>query len=197
MFSLNVSVRQILFLLLNECRQARDANSSSLDSLEEKAGGLIWFYGWAAYNAEAMDHQRTREASECLGCVGLSYLDSGFDEPAVTAARNITSLTEHGAQKLRGVSLHELASMLLPLRWVKLLAREMSRTIAVERLEELEQEVIAKLSTLSNLKTTLDDLERQHWSELNQPQGPFSLDRYQPEAVLLRILSRRQQTASE
>lgn len=197
MYSLNVSVRQILFLLLNECRRARDVNSSSLDKLEEKAGGLIWFYGWAAYNAKAMDHQRTREASKYLGCVGLSYLDSGFDEPGLTAARNITSLAEHGEQKLKGVSIHELASLLLPLRWVKLLAREMDQTVTLERLEETEQRVIKKLSALNDLKATLDELERQRWSELNQPHGHLLLDPYQPEVVLLRILGRRQQTVSD
>ena len=164
LFSLNVSVRQILFLLLNECRRARDVSSSSLGKLEEKAGGLIWFYGRAAYNAKVMDHQRAREASECLGCVGLSYLESGFHEPALTAARNITSLAERGAQKLKRVSLQELASLLLPLRWVKLLAGEMDQTMTLERLEETVQGVIKKLSALNDLKATLDELERQRWS---------------------------------
>ncbi len=48
MFSLNATVRQILLLLLDESRRARRANSTSLDELERKAGGLIWFYGSAA-----------------------------------------------------------------------------------------------------------------------------------------------------
>ncbi len=141
-----------------------------------------------------MDHQRTGESSECLGFVGLSYLNSEFDEGALTAARNITCLAEQYARKLKGVSSNDLPSLLLPLRWIKLLARQMNRTATLERLEEIEQEVLAKLSDLGDLKTHLDELERERREEMSRPFERWSLDPYEPETLLAKILNRRQQT---
>jgi hypothetical protein len=168
MFSLNLSVRQIVHCLLDESRRAREADSNSLEELQQLAGSLINFYGSVAYHAKAMDLQRTREAAESLGILALQSLDYGLDELALTAAQNIASLGTNGAKKLSNISLQHLASVLIPTRWIRRLAREMDRKNTLGRLNEIEQKLGAAFPEHTSMIAQLDELEREHWERISQ-----------------------------
>jgi hypothetical protein len=190
MYSLNLSVRQLAFCVLDESRRARAAEQPSAEQMERIAGSLIWFYGTVAYRAAAMDVQRSCEAADRLGWLGLWSLEWISDECALTAAKNIVSLAQYGATKLTGASIHDLASVLLPLRLIKWLARESGRSTVIDRICEMEKELALKLTDAPTLTAETDDLEIEALERIRRGTGllPF----HEVEALLAHLLGQRQ-----
>ena len=109
---------------------------------------------------------------------------------------DITSVSTSGAEKIANIRTGDLAALLVPLRLMKVLAKEIGSTKMAERIQQEEEKDLAKLAQHHDLKTDLDSREQECLNDLALGSGKLILNPNGPEALLAGILRHREATAS-
>lgn len=189
MFYLIQSLRKIASIYLCEILRAREKNPSHAEEIERQLARFLAFFWSSANMAKSMSRQSTENSTECLGWIGLAFLNEGLPETTMSAARNIGFVTTAAATKIENIGVHELASMLMPLRLMLVLATEIGSTEMAKRIQDAEQKALAKVSQYPELKTILDGQQHEKLDELAGNDQELILD--DAEALLLQILKQR------
>jgi hypothetical protein len=112
-------IAQVYLCLLKE-PMANDAHY-----VDELAAQLRWYlsFFWVAFSkANAVDLTYAEHATETLGWIGLAFLDAGHQKITEASADNIMSITKDGWKKIDGLSAYQIADLLIPIWYMRVLA---------------------------------------------------------------------------
>jgi hypothetical protein len=93
--------------------------------VDELAAQLRWYlsFFWEAFSkANVVDLTYAKHASETLGWVGLTFLDVGHKKITQASANNIVSIAKYGSPKIDALSADQIADLLMPIWYMRMLA---------------------------------------------------------------------------
>lgn len=191
MFYLIQAEQMIASIYLDQLRATVKSNREHTEEIEQHVYWFISFFRSSAHHANSMDRHWTENAADCLGWIGIAYLNEGFNNSALSAAQSIASITANAAEKIEAVRTEDLAELLVPLRLMKALAQLISNVAMQEQIHEEEAKVLAKLAQHPNLKSELDARGELCLRELTKGRGGYIADPNCARALLARILQNR------
>ncbi len=158
------------------------------EEVEKQLAWYLSFFWSSTKNANVLDRTRMEDATKCLGWIGLAALDEGFNSTALSVIRNVASLTKTSAEKIPNVQDRDLATLLMPLRLMSLLASEIGSAHMVKQIEVEEQKVFGGLPQFADLKGVLDHEHQEFRDDLANDQTGFLMRPNDPEDLLIKIL---------
>jgi hypothetical protein len=177
--------------------EAQKSRPASVNELERQVAWYMSFY-WSVFDhVEKIEFWRAHESTECLGWIGLAFLDAGFAEVALSAASNIVSVVDDCSTKLPAASPNRLAELLIPMRLIRSLARLDDTPGLSDRFAAIELKAAQKLAGWDQIVAALDEREQEILLELEGLHGASVLDPNDPQGLLVRILLRRNREEAE
>jgi hypothetical protein len=93
--------------------------------VEELLDQLSWYlsFFWAAFSkASAIDVSYAEHASSTLGWIGLAFYEAEYLKITEVSADNIISVTSHCFRKVEDLSTYQVADILMPIWYIRMLA---------------------------------------------------------------------------
>lgn len=116
------TIKQIAQVYLHLLKEPISNDAYYVDELVTQLRSHLSFF-WAAFSkATAVDFTFAEHASKTLSWIGLAFLDAGHKKITQASADNIVSITNDGCKKIKGLSAHQVADLLLPIWYMRMLA---------------------------------------------------------------------------